>query len=85
MYQLGADWLGDPHTPRENVGRMAVYKTPSANNVQDLTGEVTRQQIIMVQFVLYHEIRIVRIIIYDLTLGLPWCSDGKASACNTGA
>ena len=73
MYQLGADWLGDPHTTRENVGRMAVHKTPSANNVQDLTGEVTRQQIIMVRFVLHHEIRIVRITnIYIMTLGLPW-------------
>ena len=73
MYQLGADWLGDPHTTRENVGRMAVYKTPSANNVQDLMGEVTRQQIIMVQFVLYHEIRTVRITtLYIMTLGLPW-------------
>ena len=73
MYQLGADWLGDPHATRKNVGRMAVYKTPSANNVQDLMGEVTYQQIIMVQFVLYHEIRIVRITnIYIMTLGLPW-------------
>ena len=36
-------------------------------------GEVTRQQIIMVQFVLYHEIRTVRITnIYIMTLGLPW-------------
>ena len=41
---------------------MAVYKTLSANNVQGLMGEPTRQQIITVQFVRCNEIRIVKII-----------------------